>query len=217
MKLFLDTADVKQIEKRFSSGLIAGVTTNPTLIRKSGRKIEDVYDKIVNIGVPDVSMEVVAHEYHDFIQMGRDLAYKYGSFATIKLPCTPDGLKACNYLTEEDIRVNMTLVFTVPQAILCALAGATYVSPFIGRLKDNSMDGYGLIGEISSLYKANSIETKILAASIRDVYSIEKAFRFGADICTVPLEVYDQMHESWLTDQGISTFNRDHQESLLKK
>ena len=209
MQLFLDTADVKQIGQRFSSGLIAGVTTNPSLIKKSGKRPTDVYKKLVDIGVEDISMEVVGADSRSLVKQGLNLVDQYGSAATIKLPCSIDGLKACNRLTEHGVRVNMTLVFSVSQAILCALAGATYVSPFIGRMDDNSLEGLGLIDDIARLFKSKGVKTKVLAASVRDVSSVGKAFEYGADICTIPVNVYDQMSFHVLTTAGIDKFNAD--------
>tara|TARA_R100000808_G_C2138247_1_gene146300 strand:- start:459 stop:1103 length:645 start_codon:yes stop_codon:yes gene_type:complete len=211
MQLFLDTADVDAIEQRFSSGLISGITTNPTLIKKSGKNTQDVYQQLVDMGIPDISMEMVADNEADFFRYGVEHHRTYDEQATIKLPCTVDGLKACKRLTTIGIRVNMTLVFSTSQAILCALAGATYVSPFIGRMDDNSLDGLGLIKEISSLYKLKSIKTKVLAASIRDVASVSWAFTFGADICTIPVGVFDKMSEHVLTTIGVDKFNEDFQ------
>jgi len=133
----------------------------------------------------------------------------YGNVATIKLPCTIEGLKACNYLSNLDIRVNMTLVFSVSQAILCGLAGAFYVSPFIGRMDDNSLDGMKLINDISNVFKKQFINTLILAASVRDAQSVGVAFGLGADICTVPPKVFDDMANHVLTDKGLAQFNAD--------
>ena len=133
----------------------------------------------------------------------------YGNVATIKLPCTIDGLKVCKYLRNIGIRVNMTLVFSVSQAILCGLAGATYVSPFIGRMDDNSLDGMKLINDISNVYATSGVKTKVLAASVRDVQSVGVAFGLGADICTIPPKVFDSMASLVLTDKGLEQFNRD--------
>tara|TARA_R100001082_G_scaffold52807_1_gene28812 strand:+ start:577 stop:1215 length:639 start_codon:yes stop_codon:yes gene_type:complete len=209
MQLFLDTADVQQIEQRLSSGFISGVTTNPTLIKKSGRNPQDVYKELVDMGIPDISMEMVADNEADFFKYGVEHHRTYGDQTTIKLPCTVDGLKACKRLSDIQIRVNMTLIFSVSQAILCSMAGATYVSPFVGRLNDNSVDGIGLIGAISHLYNLKSIKTKVLAASLRDVQSVENSFGQDADICTVPVGVFDKMTDHVLTTAGIEQFNRD--------
>ena len=210
MKLFLDSAIIKDIDKRLDSGVISGVTTNPTLIKKSGRVPDDVYaDLIQDIGVQDVSIEVDGKYADTLIENG----IKYGKLwvdqATIKLPCTPEGIKACKMLNFMGIRTNMTLVFSVSQAILCALAGATYVSPFVGRLDDNGHDGIGLIREIAKVFCHNRTDTKILAASIRDAATVGKAFQAGAHICTIPPKVYDDMYKHVLTDKGLFQFLAD--------
>ena len=210
MKLFLDSAIIKDIDKRLDSGVISGVTTNPTLIKKSGRVPDDVYaDLIQDIGVQDVSIEVDGKYADKLIENG----IKYGKLwvdqATIKLPCTPEGIKACKMLNFMGIRTNMTLVFSVSQAILCALAGATYVSPFVGRLDDNGHDGIGLIREIAKVFCHNRTDTKILAASIRDAATVGKAFQAGAHICTIPPKVFDDMYKHVLTDKGLFQFLAD--------
>ena len=209
MKLFLDTAEVKDIEDRVSTGLISGVTTNPTLIKKSGRNPWNIYRDIIELGIDDLSIEVNGEKFKEFTQNGITVNENYGNVATIKLPCTIEGLKACKHLSNIGLRVNMTLVFTVSQAILCSLAGATYVSPFIGRMDDNSLDGMKLINDISNVYSCHSVNTKILAASIRDVQSVGTAFNLGADICTIPPKVFDDMVKHVLTDKGLEQFKRD--------
>ena len=209
MKLFLDTAIVSDIEERVSSGLIAGVTTNPTLIRKSGRDPWKVYRDIIELGVEDLSIEVMGDNSRDLVQNGLNINENYGNVATIKLPCTIEGVKACKYLTKIGIRVNMTLVFSVGQAIMCSLAGATYISPFIGRMDDNSLNGLDLIKHIGTIYRSQQIKTQILAASVRDTQSVGKAFEYGADICTIPPKVFDSMCSHVLTDSGLEKFKED--------
>ena len=209
MKLFLDTAIVSDIEQRLDTGLIAGVTTNPTLIRKSGRDPWKVYTDIIELGIEDLSIEVVGESSADLITLALNVHENYGNVATIKLPCTVEGLKACKHLSTIGIRVNMTLVFSTSQAILCALAGATYVSPFIGRMDDNSLDGMKLINDITNIYASKGVKTKVLAASVRDVQSVGVAFGLGADICTIPPKVFDNMASHVLTDKGIEQFNAD--------
>ena len=209
MKLFLDTAIVSDIEERVSTGLIDGITTNPTLIRKSGRDPWKVYRDIIELGVDDLSIEVYGESYDELLKNSLIVNENYGNVATIKLPCTIDGLKVCKYLRNIGIRVNMTLVFSVSQAILCGLAGATYVSPFIGRMDDNSLDGIKLVNDISNIYAKSGIETKVLAASIRDAQSVGVAFGVGADICTIPPKVFDSMVSHVLTDKGLEQFNAD--------
>ena len=210
MKLFLDTAIIKEIDERLDSGVISGITTNPTLIKKSGKEPDDIYaDIIQELGVKDLSIEVDGHDAETLIENG----IKYGKLwiheATIKLPCTPDGIKACKTLSYMGLRVNMTLVFSVSQAILCSLAGATYVSPFVGRLDDNGHDGIGLIRDIAKVFCHNRSETKILAASIRDAATVGRAFAAGAHICTIPPKVFDDMYKHVLTDKGLFQFMLD--------
>ena len=210
MKLFLDTANVKEIDERLDTGIISGVTTNPTLIKKSGREPDDVYaDLIKDIGITDLSIEVDGKDSEALIMNG----IKYGKLwineATIKLPCTVEGIKACKTLSYMGLRVNMTLVFSVSQAILCSLAGAAYVSPFVGRLDDNGHDGIGLISDIAKVFCHNRSDTKILAASIRDAATVGRAFSAGAHICTVPPKVFDDMFKHVLTDKGLFQFMHD--------
>lgn len=207
MKLFLDTADVKSVKARLSTGLISGITTNPTLIRKSGKDIQEVYWELVKLGIDDISMEVVGDSEQDLFSKAMGHVKTYGDHITIKLPCTIDGLKVCQRLSALSIRTNITLIFSPAQAILASLAGATYISPFIGRMDDNSLDGMKLISDIKHTL---TTDTKILAASIRDPQSVGTAFALGADICTVPPAVFDRMYDHVLTDKGIEQFERDH-------
>lgn len=211
MKLFLDTADVKTVLDRIDTGLIAGVTTNPTLIKKSGRRPEDVYSELLDGGVKDISMEIVAENKEAFLHEALRLDDLFGDVVTIKLPCSKDGLWACKRLTDRKIRVNITLVFSVSQAILASLAGATYVSPFVGRMDDNSLSGLSLINDINKVYFTEYYmnTTQILAASIRDAQSVSKAFELGANICTIPVKVFDNMYKHVLTDAGLHQFNID--------
>ena len=207
MKLFLDTAIIEDIDSRLSSGVISGVTTNPTLIKKSGKDPDDIYaDLIQDIGVKDLSIEVNGQFADQLIENGIKYGKLWQNEATIKLPCTPEGIKACKTLSYMGIRTNMTLVFSVSQAILCALAGASYVSPFVGRLDDNGHDGIGLIREIAKVFCHNRTDTKILAASIRDAATVGKAFQAGAHICTIPPKVFDDMYKHVLTDKGLFQF-----------
>ncbi len=210
MKLFLDTADTDAIKENFSTDLIDGITTNPTLIRKSGRDPEDVYQELIELGVPDISMEVVG-DYTTMYEEGLRLARKFGKDqATIKVPCTPDGLKVCKELSKELINVNVTLIFSPAQAILSAKAGAKYVSPFAGRLDDNSFSGIELIENISDIYAIQGIKkTEILAASIRDVKTVSDSFAAGADIVTLPPSVFKKMYNHVLTDKGLYLFDMD--------
>ena len=210
MKLFLDTAIIKEIDERLDSGVISGITTNPTLIKKSGKDPDDIYaDLIQELGITDLSIEVDGHDAETLILNGIQYGKLYPHEATIKLPCTPEGIKACKTLSFMGIRVNMTLVFSVSQAILCALAGATYVSPFVGRLDDNGHDGIGLIRDIAKVFCHNRTDTKILAASIRDAATVGRAFAAGAHICTIPPKVFDDMYKHVLTDKGLFQFMID--------
>ena len=213
MRIFLDTADTAVIEKHFSSGLIDGITTNPTLIMKSGRNPEDVYQQLIDLGIPDISMEVVGSD-EIMLAEGRRLIKKFGKDqATIKVPCTPDGLWVCKQLSRDLIKVNVTLIFDEAQAILAAKAGATYVSPFVGRLDDNSIAGLDLIKRISDIYvKQNVFETEILSASIRYVNSVSQSFANGAHIVTMPPAVFEKMYNHVLTDKGLELFDRDWKE-----
>ena len=209
MKLFLDTADVESIADSFETGLIDGVTTNPTLMMKSGRSPDDVYQELINLGVPDVSMEVVGNSF-EMIQEGLRLSEKFKYQATIKVPCTPEGLLACRELSRNLIKVNVTLIFSPSQAILAAKAGATYVSPFVGRVDDNSFGGLCLIKDIANIYeKQNWKSTEILAASIRNVRDVGRAFEYGANICTLPPVVFRKMYKHILTDKGVELFEND--------
>ena len=209
MKLFLDTAHVPDILSRVSTGLIDGITTNPTLISKCHRKPEDVYQELVSIGIKDISMEVVGNAA-EMVTEGLKLADLFGDHATIKVPCTAAGLSTCRELAKNHhIRVNVTLVFNSAQAVMAAKAGAYYVSPFVGRLDDNSISGTGAVKYISELYKRHNIKTQILAASIRDVHSVTESFYNGAHICTIPPNVFDHMYGHVLTDVGLQKFNED--------
>ena len=209
MKIFLDTADTAAIDKHFKTGLIDGITTNPTLIMKSGRDPEEVYKEIADIGVKDISMEVVGG-FQEMVKEGRRLSDKFGEVCTVKVPCTPEGLFVCHELKKSVIKVNVTLIFDVAQAILASKAGAAYVSPFVGRVDDNSFDGIELIRDIDEVFSnCNSCETKILSASIRDVKSVSKSFANGADIVTMPPTVFEKMYKHILTDRGLELFDQD--------
>ena len=214
MKIFLDTADVDLIEKYYGTGLIDGVTTNPTLIKKSGQDPEEVYRQIALLGVDDISMEIVTDDSYEFLKEGRRLKEKFGEITTIKVPCTPEGLKGCKLLSKEGIRVNVTLIFSAAQAVLASKAGAAYVSPFVGRVDDNSFNGLNLIKEIADIYEKQSrlynfVDTEILSASIRNVGSVSKSFEYGAGIVTMPPSVFEKMYNHILTDKGLDLFQKD--------
>ena len=215
MKIFLDTANSSEIMQGLETGLIDGVTTNPTLILKNGEDVETVYGNLISMGVPDLSMEIVTDDVGIFVSEGHRLKEKYGDATTIKVPCTPAGLKACKILNQSGIKVNVTLIFSAAQAILAAKAGATYISPFVGRVDDNSFDGIGLIKQISDIFTAQMITgTEILAASIRDVHSVSDAFEVGADIVTLPPAVFKKMYNHILTEKGLALFDQDYKNTV---
>lgn len=209
MKLFIDSADVGEIRSAFETGLIDGVTTNPTLVKKSGRDPESVYQELIDIGVRDISMEVVGDD-EMMLWEGRRLANKFDDRATIKVPCTPEGLWVCKQLKSSGVKVNVTLIFAPSQAILAAKAGAKYVSPFVGRVDDNSFGGLCLVKDIANVYKRQNVfETEILAASIRGVRDVGRAFEYGANICTIPPKVFWGMYNHILTEKGLALFDAD--------
>ena len=206
MKLFIDSADLTEITKAFDTGLIDGVTTNPTLIRKSGRDPFDVYTSLVKMGVPDVSMEV-AGDYDQMLAQAFELHYKYEDIATIKLPMTVEGLQVCKVLSAQGIRTNVTLIFNAAQALLAAKAGATYVSPFVGRIDDQGYAGTEVVRSCADLLRRT--DTQVLAASIRTTQRVVRSFYGGADVVTMPPSVFWKMYEHVLTDQGLAIFDKD--------
>ena len=210
MKLFLDTADTEAIKEGYATGLIDGVTTNPSLIFKNGGDPEYVYQTLIELGIPDISMEVVGTG-EEMVAEGRRLAEKFGKDqTTVKVPCTRGGLAACRILSRDLIKVNVTLIFSPVQAILAAKAGARYVSPFVGRVDDNSYGGLCLIKDIANVYaKQNWKTTEILGASIRNVRDVGRAFEYGANICTIPPTVFNKMYKHVLTDAGLVQFDKD--------
>ena len=208
MKIFLDTADTEIINEYFKTGLVDGVTTNPTLIMKSGRNPEDVYQEIKDIGVRDISMEVVGDE-GEMYREGKRLYEKFGHVCTVKVPCTREGHAVCKSLSDQNIKVNVTLIFSAAQAVLAAKAGATYVSPFVGRLDDQSVAGLEVVRSISELYRIHGVRTQVLSASIRSVQRAVRSWYNGAEICTMPPKVFDQMYDHILTDKGLEIFDQD--------
>ncbi len=210
MRIFLDTSDVDVIRKHCETGLIDGVTTNPTLMMQAGRDPVEVIKEISSL-FPEhasISAEVVGDTAEEMVSQAEDY-YSISKNITIKVPCTVEGLKACKMLSDKDISVNVTLIFSVEQAILSAKSGATYVSPFIGRCEDNNIDGIDLIKSIKKVYSMNNISTNILAASIRNVPHVGQAFEVGADIVTLPPSIFEEMYKHNLTDQGIKQFDKD--------
>ena len=211
MKIFLDTAEVDQIIDGYKPGLVDGVTTNPTLILRSGRDqqevIEEIYQACPNL--ESISAEVVADTADEMVEQAQPFI-DLSDNVTIKVPCTREGLKACYELSHDGILTNVTLVFSVSQAILAAKAGASYVSPFVGRVDDNSFGGLCLVKDIANTYKRHDVETQILAASIRNVRDVGRAFEYGANVCTLPIKVFDKMYDHVLTEKGLELFNNDY-------
>lgn len=208
MDLYLDTAEVGEIREIASWGVLAGVTTNPSLIAKSGRPLEPTIKEICQIVQGPVSAEVVSSTATEMIAEGRRLA-AIDSHVVVKLPTTVDGLKACKVLSAEGIRINMTLVFSANQALLCAKAGAWCVSPFLGRIDDISWEGMELIREIAEIFQVQHLSTRILAASIRHPRHVTQAAMLGADIATMPAKVFQQLIKHPLTDLGLKAFLED--------
>lgn len=208
MKFFIDTADVKEIREAHALGLVDGVTTNPSLIAKSGRKFKDVIKEIVSIVDGPISAEVISLGAPGMIKEGKELA-KIHKNIVVKLPMTPEGLKACKALTEKGIKTNVTLIFTSMQALLAAKAGATYVSPFVGRLDDISQDGMGIIDEIRTIFDNYGYMAEIIVASVRNPIHVLDSALIGADIATIPYSVMIQLAKHPLTDAGIEKFLKD--------
>lgn len=216
MKFFLDTADVEEIRNFVDTGLVDGVTTNPTLIAQAGKRFEDVIAQICELIPGPVSAEVTATDCQGMLAEGRYLA-KIASNVTIKVPLTFEGLKACRILTQEGTQVNVTLCFSPAQAILAAKSGATFVSPFIGRLDDTGETGSDLLYQIAEIYgNYPDFTTQILAASIRNPLHVVEAAQAGADVVTLPPKVLHQLYAHPLTDKGISTFLADWQKTGQK-
>lgn len=226
MKIFLDTADVELIRPAYDTGLIDGITTNPTLILKSGRQLKEVITEISESfpELESISAEVVGDTMEEMWSQALD--YKNIPNVTIKVPCTVEGLMTCKELTSDvnvyDGRstitvsgkpVNVTLVFSVAQAILASKAGATYISPFVGRVEEQSFDGLGLVKNIREVYNQMGTETKILAASIRDVRQVEQCAKYGADVVTIPPLVFWRMYKHSFTEAGLAQFNVDYLEA----
>ena len=210
MKIFLDCSDVDLIKQSYSTGLIDGVTTNPSLMLKNGHNPLDVLKEITSIFPWDasISAEVVGETVEDMLAMA-DTYLEIAPNITIKVPCTRTGLRACKDLSEDDVAVNVTLIFSAAQAILASKAGATYVSPFIGRLNDQYWDGISLVEEISDVFTTHGSKTQVLAASIREPIQVSKCFRVGADICTLPWDIFNKMYDHILTDSGMEKFDSD--------
>jgi transaldolase len=215
MKFFIDTANVDEIREANKLGVISGVTTNPSLIAKEGRDFIEVVKEITTIVDGPISAEVISSDSEGMVKEARELA-KIHKNIVIKIPMTAEGLKAVNTLSKEGIKTNVTLVFSATQALLAARAGATYVSPFVGRLDDISTDGISLISEIVQIFKNYGIKTEIIVASVRTPMHVLEAAKLGADIATVPYKVIMQMVKHPLTDIGIERFLKDWENAKLK-
>ena len=211
MKLFLDSANIEEIKMANEFGIICRVTTNPSIIAKEGKDFKEMIQQMTQIIDGPISGEVkpTTEEAKDMIREGRSIASLHPNMV-VKLPTTPEGLKACHVLSKEGIKTNLTLVFSVPQALLAARAGATYVSPFIGRIDDISMDGLQLIKDIAQIFKIYNLSTQIICASIRNAYHIIGCAKTGAYIATVPYSIIEQMVKHPLTDKGLEKFKNDY-------
>ncbi len=209
MKFFLDTANVEEIRQAALLGVLDGVTTNPSLVAKEKRPFREVVIEICNIVKGGaISAEVVATDYEGMMREGREVA-SWHKQVVVKLPTTPNGVRACSELSREGIRVNMTLVFSPSQALLVAKAGAYFVSPFLGRLDDISQDGLALLRDIMQIYRAYSFSTQVLAASLRHPIHVVEAAKLGAHIGTMPYKVFEQLFKHPLTDKGLEGFLKD--------
>lgn len=212
MKIFMDTANVEEIKRFVDWGVVYGVTTNPSLIAKSGRTQAEVIPEIAAMVEGPVSAEVISVECEGMVKEARELV-KIADNIVIKIPCIPEGLKAVKILAAEGIKTNVTLVFSMSQALMAARAGATYVSPFIGRLDDIGQDGVQLVKNIVNTFELYGIETEIIAASIRNLEHVDKVMLTGCHIATIPTKVLEQMILHELTDKGLAQFLADYEKS----
>ncbi|SHH88031.1 transaldolase [Clostridium collagenovorans DSM 3089] len=212
MKIFIDTANVEEIRKAAAYGILDGVTTNPSLIAKEGRDLKEVIEEICSIVDGPISAEVMSLESEGMISEGRELS-KLHKNITVKIPMCEEGLKAVNVLSKEGIKTNVTLIFSAQQALLAAKAGATFVSPFVGRLDDIGNGGMQIIEDIADVFSIYGIETEIIAASIRTPMHTLECAKVGADIATIPYKVIAQMIKHPLTDMGIAKFIEDYNKS----
>ena len=216
MKFFIDSAEISEIEKANEFGMVDGVTTNPSLIAKSGQNFQELIAKIANLIDGPISAEVASNDFAGMVKEGEILS-KIAKNICIKLPMTIDGLRACKYFSEKNIQTNVTLCFSASQAIMAAKAGATFVSPFVGRLDDISQDGLELISDICQIYKNYpNFKTQILVASIRNPIHIIQAAKMGADVATIPAKILEQLIYHPLTEKGLAIFNQDWQKSGQK-
>lgn len=215
MKIFMDTANVEEIKQFVDMGIVYGVTTNPSLVAKSGRTQADVIPEICRLVPGPVSAEVISQECEGMVQEARDLV-RIADNVVVKIPCIAEGLKAVKILAAEGIRTNVTLVFSLGQALLAARAGASYVSPFIGRLDDIGEDGVQLVRDMVKVFHNYNFKTEIIAASVRNVEHVNKVMLAGADIATIPTKVLAELIQHELTDKGLAKFMEDYRNSLKK-
>ncbi|MCW8811284.1 MAG: fructose-6-phosphate aldolase [Ignavibacteriaceae bacterium] len=208
MKFFIDTANIDEIKEAAALGVLDGVTTNPSLVSKEGKDFRKLLDEILKIVDGPVSAEVISTDYQGILKEGRDLASIHKNIV-VKVPLIKEGLKAVKTLTDEGIKVNVTLCFSPTQAILAAKAGATYVSPFVGRLDDISTSGMDLISQIVQIYRNYDFKTEVLVASVRHPLHVVEAALIGADVCTIPFDVIKKMFNHPLTDIGLEKFLND--------
>ena len=208
MKFFIDSADIGEIREALSMGMCDGVTTNPSLVAKTGKTFQTVIDEIVHTVPGPVSLEVTTNSFDEMLAQAEELA-SYGKNVVVKLPLTRPGLRACKVLSEKDIATNVTLCFSPNQALLAAKAGATYISPFVGRLDDISSEGLAVVEDIVQIYNNYDMETQVLVASVRHPQHLVEAARLGAHVATLPLKVLDQMFNHPLTDSGLARFMAD--------
>ncbi|MDT8066767.1 MAG: fructose-6-phosphate aldolase [Terriglobia bacterium] len=208
MKFFIDTADIDEIREAESLAILDGVTTNPSLIAKAGKPFKETILQICDIVKGPVSVEVTATDKDGMLKQGRDFA-SWSKYVVVKLPTTREGIKACKILSGEGIKVNMTLCFSPNQALLCAKAGATYVSPFVGRIDDISQDGMQLIRDIVLIYKNYNYSTQVLTASVRHPMHVVEAAKAGSHVATIPWKVLDMLFNHPLTDKGLAAFLKD--------
>ena len=213
MKIFVDSADLDEIKELASWGIVDGVTTNPTLVKRSGRSFQEIIEEIFTLVDGPISLEVVSEQAEDMITEAEDLynsvSKKYQKNVAIKIPMTPEGLKAVKTLSAKGIQTNVTLVFSANQALLAAKAGASFVSPFIGRLDDIGQEGMNIIEEIVEIFYNYNIETEVIVASIRHPIHVIQSARIGADIATIPPQIIRKMSHHSLTDAGIDRFLKD--------
>lgn len=214
MRFFIDTANIEEIKEANELGVVCGVTTNPSLIAKEGRDFTEVVNEIVEIVDGPISAEVLSMDHEGMIKEAEKLA-KIHENIVIKIPMCAEGLKAVKALSDKGIKTNVTLIFSASQALLAARAGASYVSPFVGRLDDISFDGLSLIAEITEIFAANYIPTEIIVASVRNPLHVIESAKMGADVATVPFKVIMQMIKHPLTDRGIEAFNKDAEKASL--